>query len=299
MAKLSALTSLKPVNSISKGEGGIRLAAGGRQLREGKAAGMMGRTFSVPRGLVGPAGVGADQLMLYPRRNGSFQDKIVRSEALRNGSLQVEDAWKAAEEQKRKRRHLRLMNELGMRTVADIGRRHNLAYWTTLPNYGSTARHVRGAKIPRGGSREPYVYLQFIIDFWDNMPNVVIFTQDDCSKMLGCSWTRAPELVPFMRNWESIYAPNIITRQNCLCRYVNEPLYGPNQRYFWHRYMSFLQTQLFNTTVSSRGAGIQWPIDAAFAVAGHVIKQQPFWLYETLLRLSVVEEQCMTTGSIM
>ena len=29
------------------------------------------------------------------------------------------------------------------------------------------------------------MYLQFIIDFWDNMPNVVIFTQDDCSKMMG------------------------------------------------------------------------------------------------------------------
>lgn len=46
-----------------------------------------------------------------------------------------------------------------------------LQYFVTVPNYGQTM------KPPFGGSREPFGYLQFILDFWDNLPPVVIFTQ--------------------------------------------------------------------------------------------------------------------------
>ena len=56
-----------------------------------------------------------------------------------------------------------------------VGRRQNLAYWTTLPNYGRTSGDTK--RFPRGGSRESYVMFQFILDFWDNLPNVILFTQ--------------------------------------------------------------------------------------------------------------------------
>ncbi|KAL3908322.1 MAG: hypothetical protein SGPRY_009843, partial [Prymnesium sp.] len=42
----------------------------------------------------------------------------------------------------------------------------------------------------RGGSREPYVILQFVLDFWGRLPRVVIFTQDDCEKYTACHWLR-------------------------------------------------------------------------------------------------------------
>ena len=52
---------------------------------------------------------------------------------------------------------------------------HRLAYYRILPNYGRTEGQVRG------GSREPYPYLRFILDFWDNLPNVLIFSQEPLS----------------------------------------------------------------------------------------------------------------------
>lgn len=178
------------------------------------------------------------------------------------------------------------------------GRRHHLAYWTTLPNYGRTSGDPK--KVPRGGAREPYVFFQFILDFWDNLPNVVIFTQDDCLKFTGCTWLRLPRLYPALEDWTSRWSATVpFSRDNCFCRLVYESTYSPSTRYFWFRWMSFLQEQLFNETANTRRPGISWPIDATFAVGRANIRQQPYWLYEVLLRTLVVEEQCMHTGSIM
>ena len=51
-----------------------------------------------------------------------------------------------------------------------------LTYYRVLPNYGRTDPRAL-LKHEQGGSREPYPYLQFILDFWHNLPNVLIFTQ--------------------------------------------------------------------------------------------------------------------------
>ena len=56
-----------------------------------------------------------------------------------------------------------------------------LVYFALVPNYGLTHRK------PFGGSREPYGYLQYLLDFWDNLPPVIIFSQDDCLAR-GCAW---------------------------------------------------------------------------------------------------------------
>ena len=51
-----------------------------------------------------------------------------------------------------------------------------LTYYRVLPNYGRTGPRALLNHV-QGGSREPYPYLQFILDFWHNLPNVLIFTQ--------------------------------------------------------------------------------------------------------------------------
>ena len=51
-----------------------------------------------------------------------------------------------------------------------------LAYYRVLPNYGRTDPAALLLHI-QGGSREPHPYVQFILDFWHNLPNVLIFTQ--------------------------------------------------------------------------------------------------------------------------
>ena len=78
-------------------------------------------------------------------------------------------------------------------TCSHAGRSSRLAYFTTLPNYGSTT------KTPYGGSREPYVMLQFVIDFWENLPPVVIFSQ---------VWWRVRALhAPCTRPARALHAP--------------------------------------------------------------------------------------------
>lgn len=165
--------------------------------------------------------------------------------------------------------------------------------------------------------------VQFILDFWDNLPNVVIFTQDDCLKFTGCTWLRMPRLYPALLDWESrwvrvrgpcgracsrawrpqavalaradfslaatrrhardaclllalpsltpaplhcVHRPAVpravsahlqaahvpFSRDNCFCRMIHEPSYAPSTRYFWFRWMSFLQEQLFNESATTR-----------------------------------------------
>ncbi|KAL1498871.1 hypothetical protein AB1Y20_013395 [Prymnesium parvum] len=172
-----------------------------------------------------------------------------------------------------------------------------LAYWTVLPNYGRTAG---GGQLVRGGSREPFVFLQFILDFWSNMPPVVIFTQDDCAKMTACIWLKKPHLYEALKDWRTHWGAAVpFSSKNCFCRIIKESFYGPGSRYYWYRYMSFLQEQLFNVTSATRPPGINWPIDATFVVGRANILQQPYWLYEVLHRVTVVEDQCLRSGSIM
>ena len=95
-----------------------------------------------------------------------------------------------------------------------------LAYFSVLPNYGLQSKE------PYGGSREPYGYLQFILDFWDNMPPVVIFSQDDCLAR-GCGWGMAlPTLAHRLRHWQNEWAPHTPpSPKNCLCKFIKEDKY--------------------------------------------------------------------------
>ncbi len=169
-----------------------------------------------------------------------------------------------------------------------------LAYFAALPNYGSTTG------LPYGGSREVYGYLQYVIDFWQNMPPVVIFSQDDCLAR-GCAWGNHLARLRFMlEHWPAVWpgsAPPTAT--NCLCKRIREDTYRP-KKYFWYRFMAFMQEHLFNVSLAARGTIVVWPQDATFAVARGAIRSQPHWLYEAVLRLSTMEKACYGgTGSIM
>lgn len=90
--------------------------------------------------------------------------------------------------------------------------RTRLAYFATLPNYGQT--HA----LPLGSSREAFGYLQFILDFYDNLPKVVVFSHDDVEAGRG-AWGAhlangrlARRLAAWSHEWGE-HTP--ITRQNC------------------------------------------------------------------------------------
>jgi len=178
----------------------------------------------------------------------------------------------------------------GKRPLAE---RPRLQYFAVLPNYGQQY------KAPYGGSREPYGYLQFILDFWHNLPNVIIFSQDDCLAR-GCAWGNAlPQLGMRLSNWRSEWgfraAP---TSRNCLCKFIRETNYR-SRGYFWYRWMAFLEEGVWNSTRSVNDSMVTWPQDATFAVGAPWVRAQPYWMYEALVRLLTVENMCMRAGTIM
>ena len=176
-----------------------------------------------------------------------------------------------------------------------------LAYYRVLPNYGRTGPIGRG-NAANGGSREPYVYLQFILDFWDNLPNVLIFTQVDClAWQPGCRHRyTAPRSIAMLQDWPRHWgAPQAPTQANCLCRYEVTEALNP------HRHirkllapMSQLLHGVFNQTIATRplGTTVQWPMAANFAVGAATVSAAPRWFYELLLKLLVSEGWCPSLG---
>ena len=192
------------------------------------------------------------------------------------------------------RRSCPMMCSCGRRLARD---RPILKYFATVPNYGLTHRK------PFGGSREPYGYLQFILDFWDNLPPVVLFTQDDCLAR-GCSWgMQLPKMRERLRHWQREWgvrpdgSPIPINQNNCMCRVFVEDNFK-SRGYFWYRWMSMAQRHLFGVAPENRSTRIVWPQDATFAVSRLILRTQPRWMYESLLRISSVENACMG-GTIM
>ena len=200
-----------------------------------------------------------------------------------------------------------------------------LAYFTTLPNYGNSI------VAPFGGSRESFVYLQYILDFWHNLPPVVIFTQDDCIHRM-CFWARAvPRLSGLLNRWPSVWGGGSpMTSANCFCRLMREHTYSKH-KYHWlaiipnptrvnprilphsgsaqliqpllhplhkrYPYMSFLHARLLNQSMETRSSFLEWPMDANMVVGRTSIRRNSISFYQILHRLTVVENQCVS-GSI-
>ena len=172
-------------------------------------------------------------------------------------------------------------------------KRPRLQYFAVLPNYG------QARVAPYGGSREPYGYFQFVLDFWDNLPPVTIFTQDDCLAR-GCGWgVQLPALSERLKAWEHEWGEHKApSKSNCLCKFIREENYMPKAKYYWYRFMSFAQEQLFGTNLSARNAVVTWPQDATFAVSRANILNQPRWMFEGWTRLMTTERACMGVSTI-
>jgi len=192
--------------------------------------------------------------------------------------------------------HYPNMQDLSCRIGCQCGRRPAaerpvLRYFTTVPNYGVTHRK------PFGGSREPYAFLQYLLDFWDNLPPVSIFTQDDCL-VRGCHWgMQLPGLRHRLLHWHDEWGlaqhrPIPINSRNCLCKVFKETNFA-SRGYFWYRWMSFAQEHLFGTNPENRSTHVRWPQDATFAVSRYIVRSQPRWRNEALLRITTVESACI------
>lgn len=172
-------------------------------------------------------------------------------------------------------------------------RRSELAYFTTLPNYGLAWRK------PRGGSREPFAYLQFILDFWNHLPPVVVFSQDDCLDRT-CVWARSlPHLTAALLRWSDAWPDEAMhaTPLSCFCRVMVERNYEP-KKYYWYPLMSFVQSRLLNATLATRSTTVHWPMDANMAVSRQAIRANAFSFYEALHHLTTVESRCFGAGTI-
>lgn len=157
--------------------------------------------------------------------------------------------------------------------------RPRLAYFQEIPNYGETKGKGRG------GSREPSAYLTFLLEFRDNLPPVIIFTQDDCGKRFSflCRWgQRLPELHRVLQHQEALYGAGTDwrppDRSNCLCEQVRSRIrFGP------------VAASLLNRTDNEM---VNWPQKAIFAVSRLAILAQNPHLLRVLYRLVTVERHC-------
>ncbi|KAL1496691.1 hypothetical protein AB1Y20_014285 [Prymnesium parvum] len=216
-----------------------------------------------------------------PRLHGAQIDAMLRERICCGHSLlEPPDAWPAAP------------CPLGCSCTRSASLHTDLAFFTTLPNYGVTSHK------PRGGSREPFVYLQFIIDFWHNLPPVVIFAQDDCLSR-ACGWAHnMPHLEASLRAWPRLWGTaRPMRRENCFCHLVTEHNYQA-RKYYWFPLMSFLQSRLLNVSLANLSKTVHWVMDANMVVSRAAIRSNSKAFYVTLRRLTTVERRCLGAASI-
>ncbi|EOD40799.1 hypothetical protein EMIHUDRAFT_460331 [Emiliania huxleyi CCMP1516] len=167
-----------------------------------------------------------------------------------------------------------------------------LKYFAVLPNYGQAA----GRK--QGGSREVVGYLQFVIDFWENLPNVVIFSQDDRTQLRPAPWGNLDILRPQLREWKKLWGPDRpLSRRSCMCDYLRENSYRQGN-YYWYKSMSAMQERLMATNLSARSRTVTWPRAATFAASRFQIRAQPLWAFEQIHRVATVERACGSVGTL-
>ena len=69
--------------------------------------------------------------------------------------------------------------------------------------------------------------------------------------------------------------------------------------YYWSRFLLLLHRGLrLRNGSAGLPAQVAWPREANFAVSGQMLRRQPLWIYEVLVRLVTTEHRCMATRSI-
>ena len=167
-----------------------------------------------------------------------------------------------------------------------------VAYFRALPNYQS-----KGAM--HGGAREPHCFFQFLVDFYDNLPNVVVFSQDD--GLYAAPFHREASALKRLlaRGWESTWGmPQRPTEGDCLCIWHNTSFsratdgaqVWPILRFVWRTVFNLSEAQVATRPTT-------WPLKATFAVGGRALRSRPLTLYRALLRLSTVPCRGSPTAS--
>lgn len=172
-------------------------------------------------------------------------------------------------------------------SFAQNGTMHNLRYFAHLTNFGE-----------KGGSREALVYLQFLIDFYDNLPATVVFSQDEQGLSGNDAWvpflTAGGELgsVPL----DDTFQAGGINKDNCLCAWVTEDVYDV-QTYGWFHEVNWFDTELLGNdwyvTPESypRKRRLEWPQAAFFAVSRRHARLRSLELYRAARTLTRVESK--------
>ena len=137
----------------------------------------------------------------------------------------------------------------------------NLRYFTHLPNFGKV-----------GGSRETVVYLQFLLDFYDNLPQTIIFSQDEIGP-----WSRF--LMPSFGNSSTVslgqgFQGNRIEKENCMCTWEHETFYKPH-RYYWFEPMNWYTTSVLQNDwcvpATQHSNSMRWRTLALLTASAHHI----------------------------
>lgn len=180
-----------------------------------------------------------------------------------------------------------------------------LTYLQVLPNFGTTLQ-TAPHKAP-GGSREPYAYLQFLLDFYDNLPQLILFTQDD-NRGNGMFFLRtlherheqftAPLLTSVLErtNANAMATFASVARRpdaaSCLCVLVRNRHFN---RTGFYPIVAGLRRQLFlasSTSVHDPTGPpheLTYPSSARFGVGKASVLARPRWVYTMLARLTTAE----------
>jgi hypothetical protein len=164
----------------------------------------------------------------------------------------------------------------------------NIRYFTHMPNVGIN-----------GGSRETAVYLKYILDFYDNLPPVVIFSQDEPGEGSWRTWLDGPKphLKEVTATSDLASRFGAFTKEACMCKWTTETFYQPHL-YGWFDMMNWYNMNFLgndwyrdsNTTkIGFPKTEVHWPNAAFFATTREAIRRRSTNLYQTSLTLLRVE----------
>ena len=162
----------------------------------------------------------------------------------------------------------------GNKTFDDVSAlSKNLRFFKRVPNFGLS-----------GGSREPYIYFDFLLDFYENLPSsAVLFSQDDESE-----WLR-------LLNADALRTPDAsfaeMNQGSCECDFMHEDFFAPDV-YFWWSWVTWYDEAFLgwkHAATKERPESIEWPQRAAFAVSTSRIRRRSTAFYEKSRSLTRVE----------
>ena len=194
--------------------------------------------------------------------------------------------------------------------LPNASHRSLLSYLQILPNHGTTV--TSNPNSTHGGSREPFAFLQFLLDFYTMLPDVVLFTQDDTRGggmyNLGAANRLGTALRSLLAGGDDggdllakyTSAARRPDSASCLCIFNRNGRFNVTG-YYW--IVSGLRQSIFRTPSTSLNDPLApefehtFPASARFAVGRADVLSRPPWVYEVLMRLTTAEKVWYWIGS--